>query len=67
MLVLDANRYMNYDLKTMPRTEIYALCKDQHGCRFLQKKLEERNPEYMDIIFEETAPHVVELMTGKRP
>jgi hypothetical protein len=60
----DANRFMNYDLKAMPRHEIYTLCKDQHGCRFLQKKLEERNPEFLDIIFEETAPHVVELMTG---
>jgi hypothetical protein len=54
---------MNYDLKTMPRHEIYTLCKDQHGCRFLQKKLEERNAEYLQIIFDETAPHVVELMT----
>ncbi|CAI6333901.1 unnamed protein product [Periconia digitata] len=59
----DANRFVNYDLKTMPRTEIYALCKDQHGCRFLQKKLEDRNPEYLQIIFDETAGHVVELMT----
>ncbi|KAJ4378671.1 hypothetical protein N0V86_005542 [Didymella sp. IMI 355093] len=59
----DANRFMNYDLKTMPRHEIYSLCKDQHGCRFLQKKLEERNTEYLQIIFDETAPHVVELMT----
>lgn len=59
----DSNRFMNYDLKTMPRGEIYALCKDQHGCRFLQKKLEERNPEYLQIIFEETNPYVVELMT----
>ncbi|KAF2471287.1 ARM repeat-containing protein [Lindgomyces ingoldianus] len=59
----DANRYVNYDLKTMPRHEIYVLCKDQHGCRFLQKKLEERNTEYLEIIFNETAPHVVELMT----
>ena len=59
----DANRFMNYDLKTMPRHEIYSLCKDQHGCRFLQKKLEERNAEYAQIIFDETAPHVVELMT----
>ncbi|KAG8625823.1 hypothetical protein KVT40_006224 [Elsinoe batatas] len=43
--------------------EIYGLCKDQHGCRFLQKKLEERNPENVRLIFEETIPHVVELMT----
>jgi len=59
----DANRFMNYDLKTMPRHEIYSLCKDQHGCRFLQKKLEERHAENIQIIFDETAPHVVELMT----
>jgi hypothetical protein len=59
----DANRFMNYDLKTMPRHEIYTLCKDQHGCRFLQKKLEDRNAEHIQIIFDETAPHVVELMT----
>ncbi|TKX19489.1 pumilio-family RNA binding repeat-containing protein 3 [Elsinoe australis] len=43
--------------------EIYGLCKDQHGCRFLQKKLEERTPENIRLIFEETLPHVVELMT----
>lgn len=64
-LTEDANRFVNYDLKTMPAHEIYTLCKDQHGCRFLQKKLEERNTEYLQIIFNETAPHVVELMTGK--
>lgn len=52
---------MDYDPKTMPRTETYALCKDQQGCRFLQKKLKEHNAEDMDIIFEETAPRVVEL------
>ncbi|KAF9731880.1 RNA-binding protein [Paraphaeosphaeria minitans] len=59
----DANRFLNYDLKTMARQDIYTLCKDQHGCRFLQKKLEEKDPENVQIIFEETAPHVVELMT----
>lgn len=62
-LTVDANRFMNYDLKTMARHDIYTLCKDQHGCRFLQKKLEEKDPENVQIIFEETAPHVVELMT----
>jgi hypothetical protein len=59
----DSNKYMNHDLKTMARSEIYTLCKDQHGCRFLQKKLEDGNPEHIQIIFDETAPHVVELMT----
>jgi hypothetical protein len=44
--------------------EIYSLCKDQYGCRFFQKKLEEKTPEQNDIIFNEIYPHFVELMTG---
>jgi hypothetical protein len=61
---LDANRFAHLDLMTMSAADIYQLCKDQHGCRFLQKKLEERNPEYLEIIFRETNPYVIELMTG---
>ena len=66
-LLTDANRFLNYDLKTMAPQDIYTLCKDQHGCRFLQKKLEEarQDTENLQIIFDQTAPHVVELMTGK--
>ncbi|KAL7320845.1 hypothetical protein PS15m_000692 [Mucor circinelloides] len=43
--------------------EIYSLCKDQYGCRFFQKKLEEQKPEQRDIIFAQICPHFVELMT----
>ncbi|KAK1459271.1 hypothetical protein CMEL01_02270 [Colletotrichum melonis] len=43
--------------------QIYDLCKDQHGCRYLQKKLEERNPEQVHMIWLETNQHVIELMT----
>ncbi|MCO5562286.1 hypothetical protein L7F22_015911 [Adiantum nelumboides] len=43
--------------------EIFALCKDQHGCRYLQKKLEEGVPSYRDMIFAETFSHFAELMT----
>jgi len=43
--------------------DIYSLCKDQHGCRYLQKKLDEKNEKYVDIIFKETSAHFVELMT----
>ncbi|KAH9005921.1 ARM repeat-containing protein [Lactarius hatsudake] len=39
------------------------LCKDQHGCRYLQKKLEEGVPEHRDMIFRETFGHFAELMT----
>ncbi|KAK0626222.1 armadillo-type protein [Immersiella caudata] len=45
------------------RGRIYDLCKDQHGCRFLQKQLENRQPEQIHLIWSETNMHVVELMT----
>lgn len=41
---------------------IYELCRDQHGCRYLQKQLEENNPEYATLIFNETLEHMNELM-----
>jgi hypothetical protein len=44
--------------------QIYPMCKDQHGCRFLQKKLDEMNTQTVDIIFNEVYPHFAELMTG---
>jgi hypothetical protein len=60
----DSTRYANFKLENM-QGQIYELCKDQHGCRFLQRKLEEHEPEHVDMIFEETKAHVVELMTGE--
>jgi hypothetical protein len=44
---------------------IYALSKYQQGCRFLQKKLEEKSASTTDIIFGELFDHLVELMTGE--
>ena len=43
--------------------QIYPLCRDQHGCRYLQKKLEEGKEEYVDIILNEVAEHLLELMS----
>ncbi|KAJ7835895.1 ARM repeat-containing protein [Mycena olivaceomarginata] len=43
--------------------EIPALCKDQHGCLYLQKKLEEGSAEHRDMIFRETFGHFADLMT----
>lgn len=57
------NRFTNVKLESL-ENDIYSLCKDQHGCRYLQKKLEEGNPQYIEMIFKETHSHVVELMTG---
>ncbi|KAL1921002.1 uncharacterized protein VTP21DRAFT_11637 [Calcarisporiella thermophila] len=42
---------------------LYSLCKDQHGCRFLQRKIEEQNKKVVELIFREVQPHFVELMT----
>ncbi|KAH3901723.1 Puf4p SCDLUD_001496 [Saccharomycodes ludwigii] len=42
---------------------IYSLCKDQHGCRFLQKQLDLGGERAATEIFVETKSHVVELMT----
>ncbi|KAI1869446.1 hypothetical protein JX265_006536 [Neoarthrinium moseri] len=41
---------------------LFELCKDQHGCRYLQKQLENRDPDQIHMIWLETSPHVVELM-----
>ncbi|KAL9247643.1 hypothetical protein vseg_021056 [Gypsophila vaccaria] len=43
---------------------IYQMAKDQHGCRFLQKKFEDGSFEDLHTIFNEIIDHVVELMTN---
>ncbi|KAJ5178787.1 hypothetical protein N7492_001997 [Penicillium capsulatum] len=55
-------RFANFPLEHY-KGELYSLCKDQHGCRYLQRKLEERNPDHVQLIFSETYMHVIELMT----
>ncbi|XP_068635751.1 uncharacterized protein [Aristolochia californica] len=42
---------------------IYQMAKDQHGCRFLQRKFIEGTPEDVQKIFVEIIDHIVELMT----
>ncbi|KAL5992382.1 hypothetical protein ACLOJK_013299 [Asimina triloba] len=44
------------------RGNIYLFAKDQHGCRFLQQKFDEGNPQDVQIIFNEIVDYVVELM-----
>ncbi|EAU92953.2 pumilio-family RNA binding protein [Coprinopsis cinerea okayama7 len=56
------NRFAGTRLEEL-QGEIATLCKDQHGCRYLQKKLEEGVPEHRDMIFRETFKHFAELMT----
>lgn len=56
------SRYHNLPIEAVVG-QIYELCKDQHGCRYLQKKLEEQNPSQTHMVWLETNQHVVELMT----
>lgn len=39
---------------------------DQHGCRFLQRKLEEDPERNLPLIYAEVFPDMVELMMGMR-
>ncbi|KAF8641150.1 hypothetical protein AX17_000788 [Amanita inopinata Kibby_2008] len=56
------NRFAGTRLEDL-QGEIPSLCRDQHGCRYLQKKLEEGVSEHRDMIFRETFGHFAELMT----
>jgi hypothetical protein len=56
--------YANFD-NVMGK--IYLVSKDQQGCRFLQKKLEEKDAKVTQTIFSEVYQYVNELMTGIEP
>lgn len=45
--------------------KLYELCKDQNGCRFLQKKIEDKEDgtKNLEIVFNEIHSHFTELMT----
>ena len=58
----DDARFNNVPLSSY-RGGLYELCKDQHGCRYLQRKLEDGDDEHIQAIFVETCPHIIELMT----
>ncbi|TIA96481.1 hypothetical protein E3P96_03598 [Wallemia ichthyophaga] len=68
----DLNRFIGVKLEDI-KGEIYNLCKDQHGCRYLQKKLEDDDPldDLVDgvkltsrqLIFNQIYTHFSELMT----
>ncbi|KAK4171365.1 armadillo-type protein, partial [Triangularia setosa] len=55
------SRFQNMTLEKA-QGNIHNLAKDQHGCRFLQKQLENRIPAEINLIFNEVLPHVHELM-----
>ncbi|KAL9083305.1 MAG: hypothetical protein Q9159_005868 [Coniocarpon cinnabarinum] len=58
----DAARITSIRLEDL-EGQILGLCTDQNGCRFLQKKLEERKPQHVQLIFNEVQNHMYDLMT----
>ena len=57
----EMNKFIGLQLDEF-QGKLYELCKDQHGCRFLQIKLEESN-ENVNTIYNEIHPYFVDLMT----
>ncbi|KAJ1670447.1 hypothetical protein GGF38_001520 [Coemansia sp. RSA 25] len=58
----EVNRFTNATLEELKGT-IFDVCKDQYGCRFLQKKLEDGQEDQIELIFVEVLPHSSVLMT----
>ena len=55
------NRFSGVRIEDLA-SEILLLSKDQHGCRYLQKVLEDGDPAHRDLIFREIFGHLPELM-----
>lgn len=58
-----STKISNYTSLKELKDHIYDSAKDQNGCRFLQKKLDDKDPKEIELIFEEVFPHITELMT----
>ncbi|OMJ23105.1 Pumilio domain-containing protein [Smittium culicis] len=57
----DNNKYTNAKIEDL-EGRLYNVCKDQYGCRYLQKQLEEGNEKQIKMIFIEITPHFSKLM-----
>jgi Pumilio-family RNA binding repeat len=55
------NHYANLELDAVVG-KIFETSKDQHGARFLQKKIDEDHVTNLAIVFNEVKDHIVELM-----
>ncbi|CAM6082228.1 unnamed protein product [Calypogeia fissa] len=57
------NQQPKYNTLEEVEGKIFSIAKDQHGCRFLQRKFDEGGPEDVQKIFNEIIDHIIELMT----
>lgn len=64
MLFIGFIAMARYNAMTMEEIscEIEIMCRDQHGCRFLQRQLESRNSDYIKMVWSHVRQFVVELM-----
>ncbi|KAK3233493.1 hypothetical protein CYMTET_56216 [Cymbomonas tetramitiformis] len=60
--LLDAEGRVKFTAIEEVNGQVLSLAQDQHGCRFLQKKIDEGGPEAVAAIFPEVLQCVVELM-----
>ncbi|PVV02161.1 hypothetical protein BB560_003387 [Smittium megazygosporum] len=58
---IDHNKYSNVKLESLAG-KLYNVCKDQYGCRYLQKQLEEGTTKQTEMIYNEITPHFSKLM-----
>jgi hypothetical protein len=56
-----ASHYENVEIKDCIG-QICFICKDQQGCRFLQREIDKSGSQVVDIIFAEVIAHVNELI-----
>jgi hypothetical protein len=45
--------------------QIYMYMRDQNGCRILQKKIEEKNPEFLSKFYEKVENNILNLMNDQ--
>jgi hypothetical protein len=57
------SKALRYENMVGVKGYIYFMAKDQNGCRFLQRKLEQ-GEKHVDAIFEGIIDHIAELMTN---
>lgn len=61
--VLQQQQQSKYTSLEEVEGRIYIIARDQHGCRFLQRKFDEGSSEDVQKIFVEIIDHIIELMT----
>jgi hypothetical protein len=62
LVINSASRYQDVSIEDCVG-QIFDMCKDQHGCRFLQKQLDTRNEKSLKFIFDEVITNIVDLMS----